>query len=810
MMALQPNNSAYFQPKAIPFNSVPRKASVEESEPTEGVNEAESIDPEMDEMESIKNTLDKKKEVTALKNKKKAKADRTKLFKRIAIGVGAVAGTVVTAGVGLGAYWYCHNPKPPVTGDEMIKLAGNMATMTDQQKTALVKQFEHLNLGLDPAKGAKGFKKWITGVQRSSLMAKQHKDQVVRYLFTKGGVWDYLFAKDTKFKSSMANITGEIFATKAKQKNVSRYGSIAHNLEAARAKQNQGRKAGSLEKADLIEWKVNIPKKDNNGQFVIETVEYPLSETLFKAVGEIATQKIGKIKGVTDRNTDGLNIADYLPAVKEAITETLNPLLKQRGLAEVDASKITVEMIEQQGLELGSGTVAKVFRVVAEDGRSYAAKVVHPAVNKEVFPNILQREIIRLQQEAEKAGVTPLSHRDAVLIAMEKLGNVAQETDLVVEHKVHQNLYENAQKYSTVKIHEALGLHNKTGKQVAFQEVIEGLTQIDDSSNSNKAEARIHVFTNSLCEMLTGNMHGDLHPGNLGFDADGNIRELDFGKNIFLAGDTPKHIRNLTLQLLDDKPDMFILQALETINPDTFKRLPEQRKTELVSILKESPFRMVDKLFQYHFFDQPNNLPVDQQHINVNFSALKDRTQLGISHRVDAGLNLHTNYKLGLWQDITPKEVKKYSDNTHLYSEDTASNYMQTYLDDVDVILRTLFQDDPSKLQDPQLKAKITRKVLDEIAMYCPAEDLTLGSLSYLSEDGEKFNIGDYLLKDFQASSSGVPGADVAANLFGGVIKGVLNSEFEEKLKKFVMPPEFDELAYLSPIPINSSFITSA
>ena len=806
MMSLQPNpNYSTNHPNVMPLRAMARKASVEEAEQPEAVAD---VEPE-DELEQIQATIDKKKEAKALKNKEKAKAGRKKLFKQIAIGVGAVAGAVVTAGASLGAYWYFHNPKPPITGDKMIELAGNMAIMTEQQKTALVRQFEHLDLGLDPAQGASGFKKWTIGIQRSSLMAKPHKDQVLRYLFTQGGVFDY-FSKPGKFKSSMANITGEIFVTKAKQKNVARYGSIAHNLEAARAKQQaSGRKAGTMQTADLIEWKVNLPKKDEDGQFFMETVEYPLSETLFKAVGEIATQKIGKTKGVTDRNTEGLNIADYLPAVREAVTETLNPILKQRGFKEVDVSKITVEEIEKKELELGSGTVAKVFRVVAEDGRSYAAKVVHPSVNKEVFPNILQREIIRLQLEAEKAGVKPLTHREAVLIAVEKLGNVAQETDLVVEHKVHQHLYENAQKYATVRIHEAIGLHDKPRRQVALQEVIEGLKQIDDGK-FDKAKARIHIFTNSICEMLMGNMHGDLHPGNVGFDASGNARELDFGKNLFLAGDTPKHIRHLMLQLLGDATDDNILRALERINPEIYKQLPQGRPEELLSILKESPFRLVDKLFQYHFFDQPENIPVDQKHINVNFSALKDRTQLSISHRVDAGLNIHTDYELGLLGDIIEKEVRHYDNTTHLYPGDKASNYMKTYLDDVDVILRTLCQDDPSKLNDPTFKAKMTRKMLDEITLYCPAEDLSLGSLSYLSEDGEKFNIGDYLLKDYQSSSGGGALQDAAVHMFGGAVKGLLNSDFEEKLRKFVMPPEFDELAYLSPIPINASFSASA
>ena len=791
MMSLQPNpNYSTNHPNVMPLRAMARKASVDEADPDTIVEEG-GLNDELAELEkedklqeAIKTKRDAKKKAENAKKEAEAKKSRQALFKKIGIGVGAVAGTVVTAGLGLGLGWYYHKPNLPVTGDDMIRYASSLSVMSTTEKNNMVKQFQHLEL--DFKKGESGIKEAITGFRKAASMSKTHKDRTLQYMIKEGGFWDFLTSRDVKFKKTMANITGEIFANKEGQRNVAIFSSISDNMTAAKVAQEQS--GSAIKKKDAINYKYTVLANNAEGNLTAETRQLPVSTSIFEAATTEVEKLLADTQSITDNNVEGLNVADYLPNLKKSITETLNPLLKQQGLGEVDVTAITEKTVK----ELGSGTVAKVFSLVASDGKTYAAKVVHPAVNKEVFPNILNRYILDLQLNEG------LSHADAVLKAMQKLGNLAQETDLAVEHKVHQHLYENYEKgFTSVAIHKALGLHNTATEQVMFQEQIQGLEQINkkECSPKEKAVANIRSLNQMLCGILLGNMHGDPHPGNIGFDADGNTRMLDFGKNIFLAGETPKHIRGLMLGLLGNKNDLELLSSLKLVNTETFNRLTDKQKTELLNELKSSPFSMAEMLFKYHFLNQPEN-------INANYAAFGDMAKLNTTLRTSAGIYPHTNYYEGLMGDIKARAEVDYDYSTHLYGkssglyentyQDEATDYMPTYLSCAKTFLKTLCQDNPAILQDTTVENELTRKYLDHIAAYSPGRELTVRYLPLLKEEGINIDYAQHVA----AGVENIP-------LIGEVVKGQINKDIQRDMDKIKKPREFDP-NYVRPITLPS------
>lgn len=487
MMSLQPANNTQF---SVPLRVMPRKVKEEElevksKEKTENLEATEPLSAEEEAKAKIKEKKAEARKKKQLEDKKHTKD----LLKKVGTGVAITAGTIVTAGVGLGLGWYYHNPKLPVTGDDMIRYAGSLATMSTVEKDNLVKQFQHLEL--DFKKGENGIKEAITGFRKAASMSQTHKDRTLSYLFKEGGISDFLFSRDVKFKKTMANITGEIFANKEGQRNVAIFQSIGDNMTVARAIQEQS--GNAVKKDDLLSYKYTVLTNNTDGGLTAETRRLPVQTSVFEAATTEVEKLLADTKSITSKNSEGFQSTDYVPNLTKSVAETLNPLLKQQGLAEIDVSTISATNLldeKYKGFrEIGSGTVAKVFLVTAKDGTTYAAKVVHPAVNKEVFPNILNRYILDLQLNEG------LSHSDAVLKAMQKLGNLAQETDLAVEHKVHQHLYDNYDKgYTAVAIHKPVGLHNTSTEQVFFQEEIPGLHEINDDKHvhtlQEKAVAR--------------------------------------------------------------------------------------------------------------------------------------------------------------------------------------------------------------------------------------------------------------------------------------------------------------------------------
>ncbi len=798
MMSLQPTQGSQF---SSTLRVLPRKVKQEEldiAEPEATVTTAKTDNLDATEPlsaeEEAKARIKEKKAEAKKKKQLEDKKHTQDLLKKVGIGVGATVGTVVTGGLLAGYLWYKHEPKLPVTGDDMIKYAGSLATMSTVEKDNLVKQFQHLEL--DFKKGENGIKEAITGFRKSASMSKTHKDRTLSYLFKEGGISDFLFSRDVKFKKTMANITGEIFANKEGQRNVAIFSSISNNMTVARAIQEESGTA--VKKGDLTPYKYTVLTNTAEGSLTAETRRLPIQTSVFEAATTEVEKLLADTKSITSKNSEGFQSTDYLPNLTKSITETLNPLLKQKGLAEIDISTINATNLLAEGhdafKEIGSGTVAKVFLITATDGKTYAAKVVHPAVNKDVFPNILNRYILDLQLNEG------LSHSDAVLKAMQKLGNLAQETDLAVEHKVHEHLYDNYKKgYTAVAIHQPVGLHNTSTEQVFFQEEIPGLHEINDEKHEHtlqeKAVANIKSLNQILCGVLIGNMQGDLHPGNLGFDADGNIRMLDFGKNIFISGETPKHIRGLMRGVLAEKADPELLSALKAINPETFDRLNDKQKTELLTKLKASPFSMAEMLFKYHFLNQPEN-------INANYSAFADMAKLNTTVRTSAGIHPHTNYQEMFIDDIKPRKPEHYNNQTHLYGhtanwssdsyQDEATEYMPTYLNCAETFLKTLCQDDPTLLQNDAFKQEMIRKYLDQIAVYSPGRELTVRYLPLLKEEGIDIDYASHIA----AGVENIP-------MLGGLIKGQINKEIQRDMDNIKKPSEFDA-DYVRPITLPS------
>ncbi|MCX5921230.1 MAG: AarF/UbiB family protein [Candidatus Melainabacteria bacterium] len=813
MMSLQPNNN-YLpnNPNVMPFKAMARKASVEEAEQPEAVAD---VEPE-DELDKIKESLDKKKEAKALKNKEKAKAGRKKLFKQIAIGVGAVAGAVVTAGASLGAYWYFHNPKPAMTSQELIKLAGEVANYTQDEKSKLAERFKHLNLNLTAETKLNGFQKWWTGVTKATLMPKAQKDRVLEYLFKENGIWDFIANKETTFKKSMVNITGEVFTNKQEQQNVSLLGTLASNLETAKMKQGQNSN-DAISGQDIVEWTIASPTQDKTGKnLAIECKIQRIPEDIFKAIGEVAEESAIENEAILSSNKAGINPESYLPGLKESVEETFNKYFTSKGLGVIKIS----ELLDDQKARAGS--VAKIFKVTATDGQDYAIKVIHPSIKTEYFPNILERYILDLQQKNPS-----WDYPTVVAEACKKIGNLAKETTVSEEMRAHQVFFENRKKgLGILQVHQALAHHSGPKSEVMLQEYIPDYTAIDERVGDSKeyvhsyekrARAKIQVLFETICQAMNGMMHGDLHPGNVGFDENGTLRMIDFGKFIELTGETPKKVRALMIKLLKQDDDAAIQNAIRAIDPAIYDRLstdPQQKA--LLAQLKKSPFSIIETLFKYHLLDDPAH--------NINSASITDAGKLNVANRISAGLEPHTRYHLSNPPSSLPNTPKSivtrdpafYNDSENVYKQlpydfytedevlksfarddryiDQPTEFMDTYRDCSKVFLKALFQDNPKELENnPELEKLMMRRVLDKVAIYAPGQEMATRIVSTVTK-GDGFGAGEFSQR---VSGKVVKKLGVNQdNFFGQIMTMGANSYTNKTLDDILTIPELGSAYY--------------
>ena len=746
MMSLQPNpNYSTNHPNVMPLRAMARKASVEEADPDTIVEEG-GLNDELAELEkedklqeAIKTKRDAKKKAENAKKEAEAKKSRQALFKKIGIGVGAVAGIAVTAGAGLAGYWYFHTPKAAISAEELIKYAGEVANYDTDGKNRLAERFKHLNLHLDKDTKQNGFQKWWTGVTKATLMPKAQKDRVLEYLFKEGGAWQWL-TKDPKFKDSMVNITGEIFTKKSEQQDVSLLGSLASSLEIAITKAEQNK--GSVgDKGPLLEFEMPIPTHDDNGHLAIETKQCKISNSEFKALGEIADEVVAENKAVLDNNKEGLKEEWYLPSLKESIEKTFNPYLKANGLGEI---KLDGLFYDEKATKTGS--VAKIFKVTTTEGKSYAIKVIHPSIQTEYFPNILERYILDLQQENPT-----MSYSTVVAEACKKIGNLAKETTVSNEMNAQKGFCTNVElKHAIFRIHDALASHSTDKSSALLQEWVSDFRSLADISNpEEKAKAKILLMFETFCQLANGLIHGDLHPGNAGIDGNGDLRMIDFGKFIQLKDETTKKVRTLMISLLKQDNDDAISKAIEAVDPAIYAKLKPNQRTAVLKQLKESPFEIIVTLFKYHLLDDPAN--------EINTASMADSGKIEVSIRANAGLEPHTDYQRGGLSEgkknrkLITRQPNDYNENTNVYYRndgiydyantdhyiDACTDYMNTYKQGAEVFLQALFKGDPTALNNnPVLKKEMMRRVLDEVAICSPGQEMALSIVKTVQEGG--------------------------------------------------------------------------
>jgi hypothetical protein len=783
MMSLQPSNNSYFQPKVVPLNAIARKATVED--PTETNTDVEAdFDDELAELEkedklqaAIKAKRDAKKAAENAKKQAEAKKSRQALFKKIGMGVGITAGGVATVGLGLAGYWYFHSPKPPVTTEGLVKLMENLDTMKPKDKDDLYQQFKAFELGYKPTE--KGFFNniktwWHTKIEQPALMAPENKNKAIGYIF-KGGAIDYIFNRN-KFDKVMLHLRGDIFDKKANQKILGLKAAI-NNSAVILAKVNDSKIAEGL-KDENGNYLFTVLSKDADLKLTRD-IKFIKTDGLDKLAAQGAAKDVEKTASIASQNIENVHIEEFLPSLKRSITGTLNPYLKSKGLAEIDVENFSYKVA-------GAGAVAATFKI-EHNGQSYIAKMVHPSINAETFPYMFQQQIHRYQLEG-------FSYKDAVKLALETVGTVAQEINLSKEMKAHQVHYDNYLKgYSTLKIPAPLAIHNQKNTEgsidmTMFQEEAEDFIMMADMDKllarhtiDEIQAAHIHILTDDICEMFLGKIHGDLHPGNLGLNSRGEVCKIDFGRVLHLKGDVPKNMRALGITLLDPESSQAErIMALKAVNQEAYNDLSTKQQDTLIASLEREPFRMVDKLFQAGFFQQADTIAEADRHIGINMPSIKGQSQLRVAHRTDAGLARHTIYD------------KTYTYKSDGNYDDKPTELMPIYEKDIDTIIKTLFQDGTPP--DAEQKARIKQSLLNEISLFTKSQNLIPSSIKYMQQQGHPI--------DFGFKGLNIPGIPI-----GDWIQNFMEKSYDAKDSA----PEFmDELYYRPLTPDKVGFKRSA
>lgn len=649
MMSLQPNpNYSTNHPNVMPLRAMARKASVEEAEQPEAVIEAkkkpivedqgdtfslstkksavdsdetEDVSEESpkvakkkatdktDKTTVVKATDKTKKTETAKKIDKKSKDDDEdappNFWKWAGIAVGSVVGTVTLFNTAKAGHWYFNQGKAPVSAEELRGLADRLG---DPQVIGdLMNKFRHLEpsfaMGKDASVTDKLAHWWQQEFVLPSLMPKDNKNKIMKYIWLEGGVLDRIFGKEKYFKK-LNDLTGNTFKTKDTQIDISSGDVLLTSLETV----------------------MSLAAKTKDQEVISSIVLNVLQGEFEKAqnsMRDAASNNFGDL--------DKKDFANFKPVIEEAVEISVNKLLKEEGKNPVDINSLSMDKEHFTG----GGAVAVYYHV---PGTAYGIKLVKPGINDETIPASLEHEILKQILKGK-------DYKTAVKDAFESFSSIAIETNLGEEFDNTAKWYQLPNSIvKKTKAHEH-GITSLNSRYFVMNDIpqFSSLAAKDLTKNATAAkieEAKVDIAMQSVLDKIHGVAQADPHGGNGGIGIDIDVARsqkatfaIDFGRTLALDPTVAKKKRALELALiLGQEEDSSLLQKLRDLNLQAYQKLDDREQVQLLEALKEQPLDSSEQLFLYGFLNHDKNkgwtLPTIQREAELN---VNNRMQAGMA-----------------------------------------------------------------------------------------------------------------------------------------------------------------------------------
>ena len=220
--------------------------------------------------------------------------------------------------------------------------------------------------------------------------------------------------------------------------------------------------------------------------------------------------------------------ADYIEAL-QALQDEVKPVPVYQVHQQLEAcmgADWRDKLLDFEDVPIATGSIAMVHRATLANGTLVVVKVLRPGINETIKAdlsvlNLLARQILSEFPEA--------SYFDPLGMLREFERSIAEETDFEIEATNAERFRDNFADVPEVtipRIHRGYGDH-----RVMVMDRIDGVRIRDARTSGIDMELVGRNYLSAAYRMLFdhGFFHGDLHPGNVFVEPNGNLGIIDFG-----------------------------------------------------------------------------------------------------------------------------------------------------------------------------------------------------------------------------------------------------------------------------------------
>jgi ubiquinone biosynthesis protein len=244
----------------------------------------------------------------------------------------------------------------------------------------------------------------------------------------------------------------------------------------------------------------------------------------------------------------GPEIAADLAALRDRLPAFATPLAI--ATIEKELGKPLSTVFSAFGEPVAAASIAQVHYAVTTDGREVAVKVLRPGIEQRFLRDI---DLFFWLADIAERNVPAMRRLKPVAVVQKFADGTIIEMDLTLEAAAADEVAENFTGDPTYQV-PAVDWE-RTSQRVLTLQRVSGIGIGDTTAIAEAGIAPQVIIRNLLWGFLRqvfrdGFFHGDMHPGNLFVDAEGNILAVDFGIMGRLDLQTRRYLADLMLAFL--------------------------------------------------------------------------------------------------------------------------------------------------------------------------------------------------------------------------------------------------------------------